>query len=115
MSEKIQKLFVIDNLFFNKVPTAKLLLKSLLDSLGAEQLTPILENSEIIYINNNDTTFDNKFIENKIKIVKSISEIDFLNYGTVVYSNVPFFSLASVFSDIATNSKVVKNNDDSRC
>lgn len=109
MDDKIQKLFLIDNLFFNKITDAGNLLNNLLSSLNQENVLPLVENSEIIYVNNDNTTWDAKVLEHKVTIVKSIEEINFLKYNTVLYSNVPFFSIAIVFSDIVTNDSLPKN------
>lgn len=106
---KILKLFLIDNLFFEKIGNVTELLNSLLSSFNSTNVTPLVENSEIIYVNNSNTKWDDVFSKYEIKTVNSISEIDFLRYDTVMYANSPFFSVATVFNDIVTNRELPKN------
>lgn len=109
MEDKILKLFLIDNLFFNRIENTNELLDNLLSSFNAQNVSALVENSEIIYVNNSNKSWDDKFIQREIKIVNSIAEIDLLKYDTVLYCNTPFFSVATVFNDIVTNKDLAKN------
>lgn len=102
-------LVIVDNLFFDKLKEVELQIKSFIANSKHEQLANIMEKSDIIYVNNDNTTFDSLYTDANISIVNSISEIDFKAYKTVIYFNVPFSSFSKEIERIHQSSEYDTN------
>ena len=104
-----QKLFLIDNKFFDKIPDTEMLIDSLITSIGNIESSEILKNSEMVYINNSNIVWDEKYKSKNIRIIQTLSDINLYEYESVIYINSPFFSIANVLSDILSNEHYQKN------
>lgn len=93
----MKKLFIIDNKFYDKIQNLNMLINSLLTSIETENVSNIITKEEIIYVNNDNSRWDAEYSKSGIKIIKSISEINFSEFQVIIYSNSPFFSISNNF------------------
>lgn len=105
----MKKLFIIDNSFFNKLPDINFLIENFKMSLNNQSVQNMVQDGEIIFIDNGNEQFNEKIKHEKIKIISSISDINFDNYTLVCYSNVPFFSISNVLDNIIESKDLPTN------
>ena len=100
----MKKLLIIDNKFFNRLINVEYFISAFSENLHTDNYKQLFgQNSKIIYINNNDTKYDEKYkVNESIEIKNNLSEINLNEFDLVIYANIPFFVMNNmVFEQIA--------------
>lgn len=107
----MKKLLIIDNKFFKRLINLEYFINAFTTNLRSDNYKSLFgQDSKIIYINNNDPQYDDKYkVNDNIEIKNSLSEVNMNEYDLVMYANIPFFVMNNMIFSQLENQKFDSN------
>ena len=107
----MKKLLIIDNKFFNRLINVEYFVSAFAENLKTDNYKQLFgQDSKIVYINNNDTKYDEKYKTNEyIEIKNNLSEVNLNEFDLVIYANIPFFVINNMIFEQISNQKLDSN------